>query len=115
MKCPKCQAENREGAKFCDECGGKLELVCSECGKTNRVGAKYCDDCGHDLRKPDETKPLDFTQPQSYTPKHLADKIFANRSAIERSLENVKKAERMFRDMGMDYWLVKAQEALAKL
>ncbi len=25
MKCPKCQAENPEGAKFCNECGQKLE------------------------------------------------------------------------------------------
>jgi len=24
MKCPKCQSENPEGAKFCNECGKKL-------------------------------------------------------------------------------------------
>ena len=27
MKCPKCQFENPEGAKFCNECGHKLEEV----------------------------------------------------------------------------------------
>ncbi len=26
MKCPKYQFENREGAKFCIECGTKLEI-----------------------------------------------------------------------------------------
>mgnify|MGYP001581701152 CR=1 FL=1 len=25
MKCPKCEADNEEGAKFCEECGSKLE------------------------------------------------------------------------------------------
>jgi uncharacterized membrane protein YvbJ len=24
MQCPKCQHENRDGAKFCDECGTKV-------------------------------------------------------------------------------------------
>ena len=32
MQCPKCQFENREGAKFCNECGHKFELICPECG-----------------------------------------------------------------------------------
>ena len=32
MKCPKCQFDNREGAKFCKECGAKFELACPECG-----------------------------------------------------------------------------------
>ena len=28
MQCPKCQFDNREGAKFCKECGAKLEITC---------------------------------------------------------------------------------------
>ena len=31
------------------------------------------------------------------------------------ALENLKKAETMFREMGMDHWLAKAQKALARL
>jgi class 3 adenylate cyclase len=34
-------------------------------------------------RKPKESKPIDFNQPQSYTPKFLADKILTTRSSIE--------------------------------
>ena len=26
MKCPDCQFDNREEAKFCEECGDKFEL-----------------------------------------------------------------------------------------
>jgi rRNA maturation endonuclease Nob1 len=33
MKCPKCQFENPEGAKFCNECGHRLEEV-AEAGKS---------------------------------------------------------------------------------
>jgi class 3 adenylate cyclase/tetratricopeptide (TPR) repeat protein len=43
----------------------------------------FCLECGHDLRKPEQTKPLDFERPRSYTPKHLADKILTTRSSIE--------------------------------
>ena len=83
MKCPKCQFENREGAKFCLKCGGKLEMKCSHCGQPLPLGAVFCDECGHGLRKPKETPPIDFSQPQSYTPKFLAEKILTTRSSIE--------------------------------
>lgn len=33
----------------------------------------------------------------------------------EEALTNLKQAEGMFRRMGMDYWLAKAQEMLAQL
>ncbi|MGD0399369.1 MAG: adenylate/guanylate cyclase domain-containing protein [Syntrophobacteraceae bacterium] len=36
-----------------------------------------------DLRRPRETKPLDYDRPRSYTPKYLADKILTTRSSIE--------------------------------
>ena len=49
MKCPKCQFENREGAKFCIECGKKLELDCPQCGKTFLIPAEFCDECGQRL------------------------------------------------------------------
>ncbi len=35
------------------------------------------------LRKPEEPTPVDYSQPQSYTPKFLADKILTTRSSIE--------------------------------
>ena len=83
MECPKCGTENPDGAKFCNECATKLELVCPQCGTSNAPGSKFCNECAHDLRRPAEAKPLDYDQPQSYTPKHLADKILTSRSSIE--------------------------------
>ena len=95
MKCPKCQFYNQEGAKFCSECGNKLELACPECGKVNTFGSKFCNECGHDLRRTKEALPVDYDQPQSYTPKHLADKILTTRGSIqgERKLVTVLFAD----------------------
>jgi len=95
MKCPKCQFENPEGAKFCNGCGNRLEAACPECGKVNPLGSKFCNECGHDLGKSTETPPIDFNQPQSYTPKFLADKILTTRSSIEgeRKLVTVLSAD----------------------
>jgi len=83
MKCPKCRFDNREGARFCNECGHKFEQACPECGATNRVGSKFCDECGYDLRTFKAASPIDYSKPQSYTPNFLAEKILTTRSSIE--------------------------------
>jgi len=61
LKCPHCQAENREGAEFCGTCGQplRLELVCPQCGHTNSPDNSFCDKCGHALvqQAPAPTKP----------------------------------------------------------
>ena len=85
MKCPKCGYENPGEAKFCRDCGTSLEqdINCPKCNSSHPPGSKFCINCGHNLREPSETSTLDYTKPQSYTPKHLADKILTNRSSIE--------------------------------
>jgi class 3 adenylate cyclase len=95
MKCPKCQTENKNEAKFCNECGTKLEVACPECGNLNRPGSKFCDACGHDLREPKDAHTIDYAEPESYTPKFLADKILTTRSSIvgERKLVTVLFAD----------------------
>src|SRR5215510_15031488 len=45
MQCPRCGSDNREGAKFCNECAAPLLLRCPACGTENRPGAKFCDAC----------------------------------------------------------------------
>src|SRR5713101_1064022 len=46
MKCPRCEGENREGARFCRECGALFAAVCSSCGAKVDGGSKFCDNCG---------------------------------------------------------------------
>jgi class 3 adenylate cyclase/tetratricopeptide (TPR) repeat protein len=102
MKCPKCQHENPEDARFCNGCGNKLELVCPECAKVNPLGSKFCNGCGHNLTLPSEPAPreLSFDEKldkiQRYLPKGLTEKILAQRDRIEGERKQVTV---MFCDM----------------
>ena len=60
-----------------------MELICPNCKAKIPLEREFCGQCGLDLRKPTEAPPIDFNQPQSYTPKFLAEKILNNRSSIE--------------------------------
>jgi predicted amidophosphoribosyltransferase len=55
MQCPKCQIENREGVKFCEECGAKFELECPACKANIPLGRKFCGECGYNLKSDKET------------------------------------------------------------
>jgi len=83
MKCPECQTDNSETKKFCRKCGAKLLKACPQCGSEILPEDTFCGECGHQLTKPKEAPPIDYSQPKSYTPKSLADKILTTRSSIE--------------------------------
>ena len=52
MRCAKCDADNRDTAKFCDKCGARLSPRCPSCGAENRPDAKFCDSCGAAVEQP---------------------------------------------------------------
>ena len=89
MKCPKCQFENRESARFCNKCGIALESKCPSCGHSYGPESVYCDECGHTLVGLKAPPPIDYSQPLSYTPKHLADKILEARTSMEGERKQV--------------------------
>ncbi len=49
MTCARCGKANRDGARFCDGCGGSLTPRCPACGTEGRPGAAFCDSCGASL------------------------------------------------------------------
>jgi tetratricopeptide (TPR) repeat protein len=59
MKCPKCQAELPDNAKFCGVCGQSLkaERVCPQCGQANPQDFQFCLQCGHSLAELVPTTP----------------------------------------------------------
>jgi predicted ATPase/class 3 adenylate cyclase len=98
MMCPTCGDDNRDGARFCNNCGVPLPLRCSGCSRENRPGAKFCDDCGTaltaaaaaDRGQPSARGGLAAPEAESrraapiaYTPRHLAERILAEQQALE--------------------------------
>ena len=90
MKCPRCQHENETGAKFCEECAAPLVRMCAGCGRQLSPTAKFCPECAHPTglsAAPSATQR--FGSPESYTPKHLAEKILTSKAALEGERKQV--------------------------
>src|SRR5207245_5055366 len=85
MKCPRCQQEAPSDAEFCPECGAKLAALCAQCATANAPIPKFCKKCGQSLTAASGVDPEGrrFASPDSYTPKHLAEKILTSKSALE--------------------------------
>jgi class 3 adenylate cyclase/tetratricopeptide (TPR) repeat protein len=81
MHCPRCQHENPSGQKFCGECGARLATPCPACGVSNPPDQKFCGECGTALTGAGASR--QFGTPESYTPKHLAEKILTSKSGLE--------------------------------
>jgi class 3 adenylate cyclase/tetratricopeptide (TPR) repeat protein len=86
MKCPRCQHDNPQEARFCEECATPLVRTCLNCGTPLSATAKFCHACAHPVAggagRPSRS-------PDSYTPKHLAEKILTSKSALEGERKQV--------------------------
>jgi ribosomal protein L40E len=47
--CPNCSTGLVNGAKFCHQCGTKIEIkmICSSCGSNLPFGGAFCPQCGY--------------------------------------------------------------------
>jgi class 3 adenylate cyclase/tetratricopeptide (TPR) repeat protein len=84
MKCPRCSAPNQQDARFCEDCGARLELSCPSCGQPVTPGKKFCRSCGAAV-----SARATASSPASYTPKHLAEKILTSKAALEGERKQV--------------------------
>ncbi|MFQ5896796.1 MAG: AAA family ATPase [Candidatus Methylomirabilia bacterium] len=90
MRCAQCQQQNPSGAKFCNACGTRLEAACSACGYRNVPGSRFCNECGQRLTAGEApTAGSRFTSPETYTPRHLAEKILTTKNALEGERKQV--------------------------
>ncbi len=90
MQCPQCQHDNPEAARFCNSCGAGLEARCPQCGQANPPGSRFCNGCGFRLVQPSSPTPVPpLPSPESYTPKHLAERILTSRAALEGERKQV--------------------------
>ena len=92
MICPQCQRDNLPDAIFCEHCGARLETVCSHCGEPNRRGATFCRICGQAINQAATVATArvpGVPSPDSYVPRHLAEKILASRQSLEGERKQV--------------------------
>ena len=100
MKCPKCQHVNRVDAKFCAECSAPLVRTCANCSLPLPPLAKFCPECAQptgvsaslqnalaEQQGPVGQSP--FGSPETYTPRHLAQKILNSKASLEGERKQV--------------------------
>src|ERR1700675_3310301 len=89
MNCPRCEQQAPSDAAFCPKCGAKLTRACPQCGAANAPDDNFCRKCGMQLAATAAAAAMRFAAPQSYTPKHLAEKILTSKSALEGERKQV--------------------------
>src|SRR5499426_4619174 len=92
MICQQCQSENSSEAIFCDQCGARLESACPKRGEPNRPEAKFCRNCGQLINLTAAAAPSTVAgvpSPETYVPRHLAEKILASRQSLEGERKEV--------------------------
>ena len=88
MTCPRCHQDNPTHARFCLGCGARLALACGSCGAELPGAARFCLQCGQAVAA-GTTAPVRSPAPETYTPKHLAEKILTSKAALEGERKQV--------------------------
>ena len=99
MECANCRTQNRDGVRFCERCGTKLERSCPACSAAVPPDAMFCGACGHKLaadaptdapmEAPATASVFAAENPKSYTPAHLAERILNSRAVLEGERKQV--------------------------
>ena len=85
MQCPRCQHENPP-ARSSAGSAPPPSPVCPSCGAGNPSENKFCGQCAAPACQAPEPR---FSRPESYTPKHLAEKILTSKAALEGERKQV--------------------------
>jgi class 3 adenylate cyclase/tetratricopeptide (TPR) repeat protein len=70
----------------------RLEAACPNCGEANRRTASFCRNCGQSINQTATSTPAPTggaPTPDTYVPKHLAEKILASRHTLEGERKQV--------------------------
>ena len=70
MKCSNCAYQNPSDARFCQNCGNRLQRICPNCSTANDLDARFCKNCGTKLDNIQETA-IPASAPAALTPSQL--------------------------------------------
>ncbi|MCA1553438.1 MAG: zinc ribbon domain-containing protein, partial [Chloroflexi bacterium] len=111
IHCPACNTTNRDGSKFCNECGTNLQsaslLRCSPCGDLNGALRTECANCGAPLvvqgdeqaaALPDEPTPLDRAHSRQPTNGDVPAHLDAHADSTSDSPSDLSDWLRLVRD-----------------
>jgi tetratricopeptide (TPR) repeat protein len=103
MQCPECQFKNPAGAKFCNECGSKLDITCPNCSNLNPAGSKFCNECGHILSKRDvpreATDSFFFKNEFSQAEQYYLEEVYHNLIETTMARGDIAAAEQFYQDL----------------
>jgi class 3 adenylate cyclase/tetratricopeptide (TPR) repeat protein len=93
MHCARCQHENPDGARFCEDCGFSLAISCTKCATSLRAGSKFCHECGEPVavvreREAQGTPPLLIVSDGSQ-PRRASGGISSYQSTLEHERQQV--------------------------
>lgn len=100
MDCATCRHPNKDGARFCSECGAPLTPACPGCGLAVGAGERFCTQCGSALGagRPTSSPALEaMSVPRGAPPESERKQVTVLFADVARSME---LAERL----GTDEW-----------
>src|SRR5215467_8881305 len=100
MKCAKCGADNREGLKFCTQCGSQLAAKCRQCGAATQPGERFCGECGAGLETSGAAAEKESVEPQiriADTP--APENLEGERKTVTALFADIKGSTELERDL----------------
>src|SRR5262245_15728193 len=88
MNCLHCQQDNPAGSSFCLGCGRRLAVSCASCAAELPAAARFCNRCGTPTTTGAAGAPR-LAARESYTPRHLAERIRTSRGRLEGERKQV--------------------------
>src|SRR5689334_10557207 len=86
MRCTRCEHQNRDGARFCEECAAPLASRCPSCGEGISAASKFCRACGRPVAPGSHPESL---ASESRAPKPVAADILTSKRALEGERKHV--------------------------
>jgi class 3 adenylate cyclase len=100
MRCSKCGTDNREGRKFCAECGETLASKCPRCGATNESHEKFCGECGAALGTSQSAAARKSNEPQiRIAETSLPENLEGERKTVTALFADIKGSMEVLEDL----------------